>query len=53
MLLKHKKTSKIFLPEYQRMSDALVQVGQAVGKNFVFSLCEWGWVSKININCLT
>ncbi|KAF9478958.1 glycoside hydrolase [Pholiota conissans] len=29
--------------KYQRMSDALIQVGKAVGKNFVFSLCEWGW----------
>ena len=30
---------------YQRMSDALAQVGKSVGRNFVFSLCEWGWVS--------
>ncbi|KAF5310932.1 hypothetical protein D9619_008252 [Psilocybe cf. subviscida] len=30
-------------PEYQRMSDALVEVGKKFGKTFVFSLCEWGW----------
>jgi alpha-galactosidase len=29
--------------KYQRMSDALVQVGKQFGKTFVFSLCEWGW----------
>ncbi|KJA22594.1 glycoside hydrolase family 27 protein [Hypholoma sublateritium FD-334 SS-4] len=28
---------------YQLMSDALAQVGQSTGRNFVFSLCEWGW----------
>ncbi|KAF9051753.1 glycoside hydrolase superfamily [Panaeolus papilionaceus] len=28
---------------YQRMKDALAQVGKSTGKNFVFSLCEWGW----------
>ena len=31
-------------PGYQRMSDALAQAGQSTGRNFVFSLCEWGWV---------
>jgi alpha-galactosidase len=29
--------------KYQRMSDALVEVGKQFGKSFVFSLCEWGW----------
>ena len=31
--------------EYQRMADALVQVRQSTGTQFVFSLCEWGMVS--------
>ena len=31
--------------EYQRMADALAQVGQRTGTQFVYSLCEWGWVS--------
>ena len=33
------------LLEYQRMADALAQVGQSTGTQFVYSLCEWGWVS--------
>jgi alpha-galactosidase len=33
------------LLEYQRMADALVQVRQSTGTQFVFSLCEWGMVS--------
>ena len=27
------------------MADALAQVGQSTGTQFVYSLCEWGWVS--------
>lgn len=34
-----------FLLEYQRMADALAQVGQNTGTEFVYSLCEWGLVS--------
>lgn len=33
------------LLEYQRMADALVQVKQSTGTQFVYSLCEWGMVS--------
>lgn len=29
------------------MKDALAQVGKSTGKNFVFSLCEWGWVRNL------
>jgi len=35
---------------YQRMADALKEVGQKFEKSFVFSLCEWGWVCRINFN---
>ena len=34
-----------YLLEYQRMADALAQVGQSTGTQIVYSLCEWGWVS--------
>ena len=33
------------LLEFQRMADALAQVGQSTGTQIVYSLCEWGWVS--------
>jgi hypothetical protein len=33
------------LLEFQRMADALAQVEQYTGTKFVYSLCEWGWVS--------
>jgi alpha-galactosidase len=33
------------LLEYQRMADALAQVSKSTGTQFVYSLCEWGWVS--------
>ncbi|KDR80408.1 hypothetical protein GALMADRAFT_136897 [Galerina marginata CBS 339.88] len=29
--------------KYQRMADALAQVGKQFNKAFVYSLCEWGW----------
>jgi len=29
--------------KYQRMADALAQVGQSTGTQIVYSLCEWGW----------
>jgi len=29
--------------KYQRMADALAQVEQSTGTQFVYSLCEWGW----------
>ena len=32
-----------YFSEYQR--DALAQVGQSTGTQFVYSVCEWGWVS--------
>ena len=35
---------------YQRMADALKEAGQKFEKSFVFSLCEWGWVCRINFN---
>lgn len=40
--------------EYTRMADALAQIGSntASGKPFLFSLCQWGWVSFIYIGGL-
>lgn len=40
--------------EYTRMADALAQIGSntASGKPFLFSLCQWGWVSFIYIGAL-
>ncbi|PPQ75264.1 hypothetical protein CVT24_007437 [Panaeolus cyanescens] len=35
--------SRLSVSGYQRMKDALAQVGKSTGKNFVYSLCEWGW----------
>jgi alpha-galactosidase len=29
--------------KYERMTDALAEVGQTFNRPFVFSLCEWGW----------
>jgi hypothetical protein len=34
--------------EYQRMTDALKQLAATTRKTpFVFSLCQWGWVSHL------
>ncbi|KAJ3508286.1 hypothetical protein NLJ89_g5842 [Agrocybe chaxingu] len=30
---------------YERMRDALAEVGKSVGREIVFSLCEWGWTT--------
>ena len=41
------------LLEYQRMADALAQVKKRTGTQFVYSLCEWGWVSPESLfSCL-
>jgi alpha-galactosidase len=29
--------------KYERMTDALAEVGETFNRPFVFSLCEWGW----------
>lgn len=38
----------LFQLEYQRMSGAIADVAKSTGKPpLIFSLCEWGWVSRL------